>query len=180
MKKLLTLLLITLLLTACGEVTSGGTFEDKQNTKEVGEKLASNQETPTDIEYSLERYNLIKRAYWVNGQREKAINLPSPITLPLGYVVLFTENSVVAQFTVEGKVSSLQNYLTPVSEYFEENSPNSWSSNDWLSDTDGTYGDNPAGIFFFTTDGKYVEWNGQYLYSDIAIFVEDPVINIAE
>ncbi len=174
MKKLLTLLLITLLLTACGVAT--GSYEDVQSTKEIGDKLASNQSTPTDIEYSLERYNLIKRAYWVNGQREKAINLPAPVTLPLGYVILFTDNSVVAQFTVEGKVSSLLNYLTPVSEWYSDSN----YVNDWLADTDGTYGDNPSGIFFFTTDGKYVEWNGEYLYSDIAIFVDDPVVKIAE
>lgn len=173
MKKLLTLLLITLLLTACDDSTFGS-YEDTQNTLEIGDKLAYNQATPTDIEYSLERYNLIKRAYWVNGQREKAVNLPAPVTLPLGYVVLFTENSVVAQFTVEGKVSSLLNYLTPISEEYNA------TYSKWLADTDGTYGDNPSGIFFFTTDGKYVEWNGQYLYSDIAIFVEDPVIKISE
>lgn len=174
MKKLLTLFLIILLLTACDSYL--GSYQDVQNTKEIGDQLAYNQATPTDIEYSLERYNLIKRAYWVNGQREKAVNLPSPLTLPLGYVVLFTENSVVAQFTVEGKVSSLLNYLTPISEWYSDSN----YVNDWLADTDGTYGDNPEGIFFFTTDGKYVEWNGQYLYSDIAIFVEDPVIKIAE
>lgn len=173
MKKLLTLLLITLLLTGCDD-SSFGSYEDTQNTKEIGNTLASNQSTPTDIEYSLERFNLIKRAYWVNGQREKAVNLPAPVTLPLGYVVLFTENSVVAQFTVEGKVSSLLNYLTPISEEYNA------TYSEWLADTDGTYGDNPSGIFFFTTDGKYVEWNGQYLYSDIAIFVEDPVIKISE
>ena len=28
-------------------------------------------------------------------------------------------------------------------------------------------GSNDDGIFFFTTDGKYIEWNGTYLYSDI-------------
>lgn len=176
MKKLITLLFITLLLTACESITPG-TSADQQNTKEVGNKLAYNQATPTDIEYSLERYNLIKRAYWVNGQREKAVNLSAPVTLPLGYVVLFTENSVVAQFTVEGKVSSLLNYLTPISEAYSYGG--SWEI-EWLADTDGTYGDNPSGIFFFTTDGKYVEWNGQYLYSDIAIFVDDPVIKISE
>lgn len=175
MKKLLLIILVLLIiLTGC--TMSDGAYTDQQNTLEIGDKLAANQSTPTDIEYSLERYNLIRRTYWVNGQREKAINLPSPVTLPLGYVVLFTDNSIIAQFTVEGKVSSLTNYLTPVSEYYSTGS----YTIDWLPDTDGTFGDNPAGIFFFTTDGKYVEWTGTYLYSDIAIFVEDPVIKIAE
>lgn len=172
MKKLLVILCILILtlsgLAACS--TSTGSEQDNNNTRLIGDKLAGNQPTPTDIEYSLERYNLIRRAYWVNGQREKAINLPSPVTLPLGYVVLFNANTIIAQFTVEGKVSSLTNYLTPVSEWVAQGK--------YLPDTDGTFGDNPTGIYFFTTDGKYVEWNGQFLYSDMPIFVEDPVVHI--
>ena len=64
-------LLIVLCLTGCDE-TTGGSEADTAATLDVGDKLANNQPTPTDIDYSLERYNLIKRAYWVNGQREKA------------------------------------------------------------------------------------------------------------
>ena len=165
---------MTILLTGCIEMD--GAEADRAKTQRIGTTLAGNQPTPTDIEYSLERYNLIRRAYWVNGQREKAVNLPSPVTLPLGYLVIFNDNAIIAQFTVEGKVSSLQNYLTPVSEWYEGGS----YRNDWLADTDGTFGDNPEGIFFFTVDGKYVEWNGEYLYSDIAIFVENPIIKFEQ
>lgn len=32
---------------------------------------------------------------------------------------------------------------------------------------------------FFTPDGKYIEWNGNYLYSDIPFVVESPILNIA-
>ena len=46
--------------------------EDNQKTQIAAGTLQDNQPTPTDIDYSLERYNLIRRAYWVNGQREKA------------------------------------------------------------------------------------------------------------
>ena len=42
------------------------------------------------------------------------------------------------------------------------------------------YGENDNGIFFFTPDGKYVEWTGTYLYSDIPFEVNDPVINYTE
>ena len=31
---------------------------------------------------------------------------------------------------------------------------------------DGSYGSNGDGIFFFTTEGAYVEWNGEYMVSD--------------
>ena len=38
--------------------------------------------------------------------------------------------------------------------------------------------DTDFGIFFFTPDGKYVEWTGTYLYSDIPFEVDDPVVKI--
>ena len=148
--------------------------EDVLNTRDITDKLVNNQPTPTDIDYSLERYNLIKRAYWVNGMRDKANSLASPIAnMPLGYVVLFTESGdVVGQFTVDGKVTSLNSYLTPDSEYYENDS----SYNRWLADVDGSYGSNDTGIFFFTTDGKYIEWTGTYIYSDIPFDVETTVL----
>lgn len=33
------------------------------------------------------------------------------------------------------------------------------------TDLDGTYGKNAQGIFWFTPDGVYQEWNGLYFYS---------------
>ena len=52
--------------------------------------------------------------------------------------------------------------------------------NDWIADVDGSYCENDAGIFFFTPDGKYVEWTGTYLYSDIPFEISDPVIRVEE
>ncbi len=149
---------------------------DSDKTIDVGNKLSTNQPTPTDIDYSLERYNLIKRAYWVNGMRDKARSLSSPIAdMPLGYIVLLTESgSVVGKFIVDGKVSSLNSFLTPDSEYYEN--PN--FSSKWIPDVDGSYGENDNGIFFFTTDGKYVEWTGTYLYSDIPFKVDEPIVKV--
>lgn len=145
-----------------------GYEQDNVNTRKAGNELQSNQPTPTDIEYSLERYNLTRRAYWVNGQREKANMLPCEVQKPLGYIVLFTGNTIVGSFVVDGKVSSLNSFLTPDT----YSSP----SGNWLPDVDGSYGENDAGIFFFTVDGKYVEWTGTYLYSDIPFEVDDPVV----
>ena len=143
---------------------------DRQRTLAIGNKLSDAQPTPTDIDFSLERYNLTRRAYWVNGQREKAENVICEVEKPLGYVVLFAGNAVVGSFIVDGKVSSLNSYLTPDSEYYS-----SGTLNKWLADVDGTYGENDNGIFFFTPDGKYIEWTCEYLYSDIPFKVSDPV-----
>ena len=169
MRKLLFMLCLIVLFTGCDEF---GTDKDIRSTARLGSKLAENQPTPNDIDYSLERYNLIRRTYWVNGQREKAINLPCPVVKPFGYIVLFTENGgIVGSFTVDGKVSSLNSFLTPDSEYYS-----SGTYNDWLPDVDGSYGENDNGIFFFTPDGKYIEWTGIYVYTDIPMKVENTVV----
>ena len=194
MKKIIvTIMVMVLMITVfsgCGvEYEDSGSKEDAKNTIETASNLQENQPTPTDLDYSLERYNLIRRAYWVNGQREKAASVICQVEKPLGYIVLFTDNgSTVGRFVVDGKVSSLNSYLTPDSEYYEKDMD--WSngdstiravdrySNKWLADVDGSYGSNDSGIFFFTPDGKYVEWTGTYLYSDIPFEIDDPVVKV--
>lgn len=194
MKKIIALALamvMMLSLVACAEFEDSGSKQDVSATMKTASALQEKQPTPTDIDYSLERYNLIRRAYWVNGQREKANAVICQADKPLGYIVLFTESgSVVGRFIVDGKVSSLNSFLTPDSEYYEKDMD--WSngsdtergvdrySNKWLADVDGSYGENDAGIFFFTPDDKYVEWTGTYLYSDIPFEVDDPVVKIGE
>lgn len=194
MKKIFLLIPIIILgaifLVGCtGETTS--TKEDITSTLDIGNKLAESQPTPTDIDYSLERYNLIRRAYWVNGQREKANTLICEIEKPLGYIALFLDNGACAgKFIVDGKVSSLNSFLTPDSEYYEKDTDYGSGdsnanlgdrySNKWLPDVDGSYGLNDNGIFFFTPDGKYIEWTGVYLYSDIPFEVKDTVITYQE
>lgn len=182
MKKLISLILIAVLafsmlftLTACGEYASSGTKQNIENTQVATDKLTEGQQTPTDIDYSLERFNLIRRAYWVNGQREKANTLVCAVEKPLGYIVLFTESgSVVGRFVVDGKVSSLNSYLSP--NYTESYYSNGGVINTELADVDGSYGENDNGIFFFTPDGKYVEWTGTYLYSDIPFELDSPTV----
>lgn len=105
--------------TGC-ESEISGRQEDTNKTLQTASRLQINQPTPNDIEYSLERYNLIRRAYWVNGMRERANTLPCEIEKPLGYIVLFSGNATVGAFVVDGKVSSLNSFLTPDSEFFEK------------------------------------------------------------
>lgn len=180
----ITIVISMMLLTGCGldeRTEEGGAKQDVNNTKVAADTLQSNQPTPTDLNYSLERYNLIRRAYWVNGQREKANSLVCEIEKPLGYIVLFSGNVVVGNFVVDGKVSSLNSFLTPDSEHYEMAATGEYRylyTNNWLADVDGSYGTNDSGIFFFTPDGKYIEWSGDYLYSDIPFVVESPVLNI--
>lgn len=190
MKKIIAALLTVVLclafvvgLTGCdvsaATSTAYNTQSDIDTQKEVAGNLASSQSTPSDIDYSLERHNLIRRAYWVNGQREKANALVSPVEKPLGYIVLFSGNTVVGSFVVDGKVTSLNSFLTPSSVDDVYGGPNGvyTTLTTEMADVDGSYGENDSGIFFFTPDGKYIEWTGSYLYSDIPFVVDSPVVS---
>ncbi len=171
MKKVILLIMALAMifsLTACS-----GQWKDSQNSLNTVSKLQENQPTPTDLDFSLERYNLIRRAYWVNGQREKAESVICEVEKPLGYIVLVTESgSILGRFTVDGKVSSLNSFLTPESYYID--------SGRHIADVDGSYGENDSGIFFFTPDGRYIEWTGTYLYSDIPFEIDDPILKVGE
>jgi hypothetical protein len=174
---LVVVVLALLALTGCSDIpTAKGTKADVQAQITVANVLTGNQPTPTDINYSLERYNLIRRAYWVNGQREKANALACAVEKPLGYIVLFAGNTVVGNFIVDGKVTSLNSFLSPDSEYYEYSYGEHRTYNKWLADVDGSYGENDDGIFFFTPDGKYIEWTGEYLYSDIPFIIDNPIV----
>lgn len=175
------------LLVGCGEYTPtvDGSAQDMHNTIQTASDLQAAQPTPTDIDFSLERYNLIKRAYWVNGQREKAMAVPCKVERPLGYILLLTDaGAPIGRFVVDGKVSSLNSFLTPDSEFYEQEfGSNGYSigdGNDWLADVDGSYGTNDNGIFFFTPDGNYWEWTGTYLYSDVPFEIDNPMLKVVE
>lgn len=184
MKKIVSILLlvaITLCMLAGCDSDYQEQTSDVEKQQSITKDLQQSQPTPTDIDYSLERYNLIRRAYWVNGQREKALSLPCPVEKPLGYVVLMLEGvGVVGNYVIDGKVSSLNSFLTPDSEYYEYSAGETSKKNNWLADVDGSYGENDNGIFFFTTDGKYIEWTGTYIYSDNPYIVDDPILKVQE
>lgn len=94
------------------------------------------------------------------------------------YVVLFSGNAVVGRFVVDGKVSSLNSFLTPsnIDKPHGNSSAGYTTLTTEMADVDGSYGENDNGIFFFTPDGNYIEWTGDYLYSDIPFEIADPVV----
>ena len=177
MKKVVSMLMAMLIIftfCACDSERAGGSAQDTSNTKAAANTIQGNQPTPTDLDYSLERYNLIRRAYWVNGQQAKADALICEVEKPLGYIALYAGGTYAGSYIVDGKVSSLNSYLTPDSEYYEYSAGEYSCKNYWLADVDGTYGQNDNGIFFFTVDGHYHEWTGLYHYSDVPIIVDTP------
>lgn len=90
MKKIITLLMVITMifsLSACGEPS--GQHQDMVSTLDTVSDLQERQPTPTDLDFSLERYNLIRRAYWVNGQREKAAAVVCQVEKPLEWCGTF-------------------------------------------------------------------------------------------
>lgn len=133
---------------------------ETQTAREIQKKLIQDVPVP-QLEHSLERENVSKRA--------QIFNTPDKIS----YIYLVSYGKVMAFYTVKGKVSSLQSYMVPTEKMVRSDgsSCGSSSSSEYCftisaPDIDGTYGENVQGIFFFTTDGAYVEWKGDYMMSD--------------
>lgn len=161
MKKFISILVILTLamglLVGCDEPSQPNLRDTLQQSSD---KIASNQQTlekkqpaPT-ISYSNERANLIKRATTFNQLNK------------VSYIYLFTKAGTLAGFyTVKGKVSSISSYLVP-DEQIVRDPYASQALTVQAPDIDGSYGTNGGGIFFYTTDDTYVEWNGEYMLCD--------------
>ena len=90
---------------------------------------------------------------------------------PEGYLYLFVDGvGCVKVDTIDGVVTSMRSYLTPDSEEYSS------SYSEWLADVDGTYGENPDGIFYFDKNGEYHEWTGLYYYSEHYYKIDDPML----
>ena len=137
---------------------------------EVNQKTLITNQPAKMVTHSLERDNLNKRIDFTNNANQ------------MGYVYILSDmGSVIGEYTVKGKVSSLNSYLT------QEEQIKCVKPSDNIGDSvyqcapvsspdlDGSYGDNPEGIFFFTTEGAYVEWSGKYLYSTQSMNINTPV-----
>lgn len=122
------------------------------------ESLLKSQPVPSPLSYSLERQNLIAKLGFEAKQGT------------VGYVALIGPmGQLVAYYAVNGKVSSLNSLLTTgqqIQWQYGYNSDDVAGVTVDSPDLDGSYGSNPQGIFFFTTAGQYIEWSGDYLYSD--------------
>jgi hypothetical protein len=118
-----------------------------------------------ELQTSSERRNVAKRAEIFNNEEK------------ISYIYLVNYGNIMAFYTVKGKVSSLQSYMSPLEQmvdYRGRRCDSTWSNSCGSTsayivsapDVDGTYGENVEGIFFFTTEGAYVEWKGDYMMSD--------------
>ena len=89
-----------------------------------------------------------------------------------GYIVLFNDmGRPILYTTIKGKVTSGGKRLTPpVREWNIAGQSNELG--DAPSD-EGTWGSSNPYIYFWTTSGQYIQWSGNYLYSDKPIRITD-------
>lgn len=131
---------------------------EARRSETIQKHLTDSQPQP-QLDFSLERDNLIQRVERWNDPNK------------LSYIYLLGENgNVVGYFPMKGKVSSVNSALSAPEQLVDD--PNTrWKENSQSQilsspQEDGSYGENGDAIFFFLTDGTYMEWAGSYLLSD--------------
>jgi len=132
------------------------------------------KQPPFVMENSLERANLIRRYQYLN----------QPENLHHVYLMSNT-GQVVAYKVAQGKVSSVNSKLTNdaqivgskqcIEETHQDDEASCFKAVE-SPQIDGSYGSNGDAIFFFTTDGEYVEWNGIYLVSEEPQSIQSAVV----
>ena len=142
--------------------TAGKTATQEQALTEENQSRLIEAQPPTKLSWSLERENINKRTnLW---------NAPNKVS----YIYLVNYGKIMAFYTVKGKVSSVNSQITNpeqiVSGYSSSNKiPSTVAVTIPSPAEDGSYGTNGDAIFFFTTDGVYVEWAGDYMLADQAL-----------
>lgn len=156
------------------ERTSGATqASEAKLTEENQERLNKAVEAPK-LTTSLERENLKKRLELLNDENK------------IFYVYLISYGKVMTYFTAQGKISSVNSKLTTGEQVLDARKTIYPNANTGSSTRlgavvvespalDGSYGTNGDGIFFFTTEGAYVEWAGDYMLSDFPLKLTTPV-----
>lgn len=151
-------------------VDFGGSYIYEVKLTEKNQLNLVQKRPPFEMDDSLERQNLIQRYQYLNDKNN------------VHHVYLMSnDGKVVSYFVAQGKVSSvnskLTNNLQPV------RIPGCDSHNEgndcWKvvesPQMDGSYGTNGNAIFFFTTSGEYVEWNGKYVVSEKPLNIQTAV-----
>lgn len=155
-----------------GNVKPGLTQEAETRLTEQNQQALMTSTPPPKLQYSLERENLVKRLELLNDHDK------------LFYVYLLDHGQVIAYFVAQGKVSSVSSYLTNgeqivpsqncLSNTYTQDHSGCYQAVE-APDLDGSYGTNGEGIFFFTAEGAYVEWKGNYLVSDFPLKINQPI-----
>lgn len=142
--------------------TGGASKAEMEQTETNHQRLVAAMPPPR-IDASQERKNLAERLLRFNTDSK------------VSYIYLVSYGKVMAFYTVKGKVSSVNSLMTTPEQIVTMRGGGSYSRHVITSpDLDGSYGTNGDAIFFFTTDGTYVEWRGEYMLCDKPLKLSTP------
>lgn len=175
-----TRLVVGLALAVCAFMIFGGASGCSQNNQQ---RRASNNYKAEQNQQSLALQRAIKETPAEYPQffdersnineRNIRMNDPNKIT----YVYLISRaGTIIMHDTAKGKVSSCSSQILPAE------GPINYRGSDLVvpqPEPDGSFGTNGACIFYFTPQGAYREFLGDYLMSDQPISISNPVNLIA-
>ena len=129
--------------------------EKEQKTVEQNQLSLLDRVPAPQLDTSLERINIKRRLELFNNESK------------ISYIYLIDYGRVVAFYVVEGKISSGSKRLT-TNQKIEKACSGYCESARVVENPslDGTYGHSDSYVFFWTTEGVYVQWGGNYLLSD--------------
>jgi len=101
-----------------------------------------------------------------------------------GFVLLMNEAGQPIMYTgVKGKITSSGKRLTaPTKVWGIKRGGYSGTQLGTAESDEGTWGSSSPYVYFWTTTGQYIQWNGKYLYSDkpFRTTIEPLVINVTK
>lgn len=145
---------------------------DEQKKTELNQRNLNNVQPPPEIDWSLERDNLIKR---FKLQNNRAVSF-------FMYVFIEGVATPIGYYQVN-KVSSVNSQLTNPEQIISGRDANNLPAGTALSipspAEDGSYGTNGDGIFGFTPEDIYIETNMKYITSTVPLHFTATVPKLA-
>ena len=148
------IIVLSTLLISCGPHVPNQQEIEQKAVEDNIKKLSAETELP-NLTKSLERVNIKKRLELFEDENK------------VSYIYLTSFGRVMFFFTVKGKVSSGSKRMTTNQKLESGDGGESYS--DFVMEApslDGTYGSSDEYIYFWTTDGTYIQWNGEYMLCD--------------
>lgn len=152
-KLLLVIPAVALLAASC----DGSVNQPIQNQVNANQNKLENAVPLPQLNNSLERANISKRLQLFDDQNK------------VSYIYLVSFGKVMSFYTIKGKVTSSSKRLTSNQQLTHNDNDCSSGNCDLVTESpslDGTYGASDNYIFFWTTDGVYVQWSGDYMEVD--------------
>jgi len=141
------------------DATGGVSAKTEQALTEQNQQRLLDAQPPAKLDWSLERDNINRRTNLWNDENK------------VSYIYLIDYGKVMAFYVIKGKVSSVNSQITNPEQIVDR------YEGDVVIPSpaeDGSYGTNGDAIYFFTTDGVYVEWAGDYMLADQPLQLSTP------